>query len=171
MRCLLSYNRALPVYSGRLILICIVNAHDNVEMKAFKAPAIVSNKVCIFISVNPPPMISFSRAGVGPGRVSEACGGPEGPLCPGSDRGDRRRLCCVAPSLLSAPRPIWLPLPHPLPLCPSLFKDALQANQRATYSLRLDFHSEPQPSAERQTDTHSRHTDTITYTQQHTHTQ
>lgn len=49
-----SYNRALPVYSGRFDPYLYCQRHDNVEMKAFKAPAIfVSNKVYIFISVNP----------------------------------------------------------------------------------------------------------------------
>lgn len=50
----LSYNRALPVYSGGFDPYLYCQRHDNAEMKAFKPPVIfVSNKVYIFISVNP----------------------------------------------------------------------------------------------------------------------
>lgn len=50
----LSYNRALPVYSGRFDPYLYCQRRDNGEMKAFKPPVIfVSNQVYIFISVNP----------------------------------------------------------------------------------------------------------------------
>lgn len=50
----LSYNRALPVCSGRFDPYLYCQRCDNGETKAFKPPVIfVSNQVYIFISVNP----------------------------------------------------------------------------------------------------------------------
>ena len=111
----LSYNRALPVYSGGFDPYLYCQRHDNGE-EGFQASSdFCKQQSLYFYLCESSPMISFSRAGVGPGGSQRPMVPLGGPLCPSSDRGDCRRLRCVTSSLTSAATAsVWLP-PSPTP--------------------------------------------------------